>query len=274
MARSKASVELDIVRVNKGQVQFHLLGTTPLLINRMSEKAKRELLMPRKKTPADRALNLKHDPMQEFLDSPYKDYDPKGLTLLQGLATWFKGAICNAALDVPGANKSQIGRLCWVVGERVSVYGVPRLHMDVVRSADMNHTPDVRTRCVIPQWATTIVIEYTKPMLNDTAITNLLVSAGISQGVGDYRTGKGKGTYGTFEIVNANDPRYLTILKNGGRKVQEEAMKNPDFYNKDSEELFHWFMEELKRRGMEDRVASSGNGHAGKSRTKRVLNAK
>src|SRR5690606_32985291 len=101
-----------------------------------------------RKTAAEKASSLKHDPLQEFADSPYIDEDESAPTYLQHLSSAFKNALKGAALDLPGANKSQIGRLTWVNGERVGIYGVPQIFCSVTRSADMNRTPDVRTRAI------------------------------------------------------------------------------------------------------------------------------
>lgn len=97
------SVELEVLRVDHGQIEFMVLGTTPLILNRMSEKVLRELLMPKgRKNAAEKASSLKHDPMAEFCASPYTDLDDNAPTYLQHLASAFKGAIKSAALDLPG----------------------------------------------------------------------------------------------------------------------------------------------------------------------------
>ncbi|OGT57655.1 MAG: hypothetical protein A3E01_02655 [Gammaproteobacteria bacterium RIFCSPHIGHO2_12_FULL_63_22] len=267
MAKKSESLELQIVRVDRGQVSFCILGTTPIILNRMSEKAMHELLMPRKKTAADKAQNLKHDPMAEFLASPYLDLSDDGPTYIQHLSSAFGAALRNAALDVPGSSKAQIGRLAWVEGERVSIYGVPQMLMSVTRSADMNKTPDVRTRCIVPRWAAYITVSFVIPQLNATAITNLLCSAGMSQGIGDWRREKGKGNYGSFELVSQDHPEFAKIIATGGRAVQIDAMAKPESYDRETQELFSWFQEELQRRGREVAV---GNGKAAR-RTKATL---
>ena len=264
MAKTKnlESRVIEIARIETGESDFCILGTTPVISNRMGNKAKHELLLPKgRKSMADRAASLKHDVMAEFLDSPYTDPDPKAPTLLLALATWFKQGMANAALDVPGTNRTQIGRHCWTLGnrcerERVSLYGIPELKMDVVRSADMNRTPDVRTRCVVRRWACRITVSYTLPMLTETGIANLLYSAGICQGVGDWRSGKGSANFGSYEMVSPDNPQYKEILK-AGRKVQTAALADPTFYDQETEDLYRWYVGEVKKRG---RQASLANG--------------
>ncbi len=260
MPKQKNEESIDILTVDKGQIQFCILGTTPLILNRMSEKAMRELLAPKgKKTAADKAANLKHIPLEEFRSSPYIDRNPNGPTLLQHLASAFKGSLKGAAVDLPGAKKAQIGRLTWVEGERIAIYGVPQMIMSVVRSADMNRTPDVRTRAIVPQWACVVTVSYVQPLLRQQSVANLMASAGIMQGIGDWRTEKGAGNYGSFELVEQDDPRFLAIRQNGGRAAQIAAMENPEPYDEETAELYQWFLGEASRRGFKDVGKSNGS---------------
>lgn len=249
-AAQKGESALVVERVADESTRFHIVGTTPIVLNRMSEKVMRELLMPKgKKTAVEKASSLKHDPIQEFLDSPYIDENESGPTYIQHLASSFKNAISGAALDLPGANKTQIGRLTWVKGERISIYGIPQIFCSVTRSADMNRTPDVRTRAIIPEWAAVIDVSYVTPILRQQTVLNLLASAGITQGIGDWRPQKGKGTYGQFEIVNDDDSRYEHLVKHAGRKQQKAAMASPVPYDRETRELLAWFAEEKVKRG-------------------------
>lgn len=240
---------IEIIEVKKGTAAFHILGTTPLILHRLSEKAKYELLYPAIKKRGGAKETLKHDPLAEYQEAPYCDPSPKAATLIQHLSAAFKAAIRNASLDIPGTSKREIGRLCWVEGERLSIFGIPRLIMSPVRSSDMNRTPDIRTRAIIANWATTIHVTFVKPQLNEVSVTHLVAAAGLTQGVGDWRTEKGAGTYGSFQIVEKNNPEYMSIIKNGGRKAQELAMKSPDFHDLESEELFRWFERSVTDRG-------------------------
>ena len=120
--------------------------------------------------------------------------------------------------------------------------------MDPVRNSDINRTPDIRTRLVVKQWAALVTVSFVVPILNSEAIGTLLSNAGIMQGVGDWRPEKGKGNFGTFELVNANSAAFKKILKSG-RKVQEAAMADPECYDKETAELLSWFEETADARG-------------------------
>lgn len=241
---------IDILKVNHGKFHVCILGTTPLILNRMSEKARHELLMPKgRKTSAEKAANLKHNPIDEFRASPYTDVREDAPTYLQHLSTAFKKAMMGAALDIPGAKKAQIGRLTWVEGERISIYGVPQMFMSVVRSADMNRTPDIRSRAIVPKWACRLSVSFVQPILREQSVVNLLASAGITQGIGDWRNEKGSGTYGQFTLVDADDAEFNHIMKTGGRDAQVAAMEDFEFYDDETRELYSWFEVESKRRG-------------------------
>jgi hypothetical protein len=258
MAKQNTPTEIDILRVTHGRFEACVLGTTPLVLNRMSEKAKRELLQPSgKKNAAQKASTAKHDPIAEFRASAYQDRDKSSPALLQHLSSAFKGAIASAALDLPGANKAQISRLTWVVGERIHIFGRPKIFCAVTRSADMNKTPDVRTRVIVPEWACRITVAFVTPLLKDVGVANLLASAGVTQGVGDWRTGKGKGTYGSFELVNNDNPEWLRRMAIG-RKDQEQAMAHPEPYDDDTEELLSWWGGEMTKRGFASSVSTNG----------------
>ena len=250
MAKKSEGTEISVIEITKGIIEFNILGTSPLIYNAMSKKVKEGLLCPAlKKNSAEKASTMKHDPISEFRSSVYKSNRDDSSTFLTLPATCFKACLCSAALDMPGASKSQIGRLTYVEGDSIEMFGIPELKMDVVRMADISHTPDIRTRAILPKWACKVVISYVKPLLRDQNVINLLAAAGITQGVGDFRPQKGKGSYGQFSLVGKDSKEFNEIVKSSGRKVQLKAMENPEFYDIESKELFRHHEAETKRRG-------------------------
>lgn len=240
---------VEVVSVDQVTVDICILGKSPIIANRLSEKAKRELLMPSgRKTQAERSSSLKHDPVAEFRSSPYvlPDGEPALLALTTSM---FKGAMGVAALDLPGATKSKVGRLVSLEGDYVPLFGLPKLFMSVVRSADMNRTPDIRSRVIVPEWCCRIAVSFVSPMIRQPAVVNLLAAAGITAGVGDWRPEKGKGGYGRFEIVQADDPRFTAIERAYGREVQRMAMDSPECYDAESKDLLDWYLEETHKKG-------------------------
>lgn len=250
MAIKEKETSISVMEIVKGQMDFCVLGTSPLICNRMSEKAKRELLMPKgRKNAAEKASSLKHDPVAEYRASPYVSRDPASPTLLMVMASAFKKALSTAALDMPGAKKAQIGRLTYVEGDYIPIYGTPRLFMSITRSADMNKTPDVRTRAILREWACRVSITFVKPQLREQAVANLLAAAGITMGIGDWRPEKGAGSYGQFRLVSQDDAEFVRIIQTQGRIAQVASMDEPEPYDAESAELLSWFETESKVRG-------------------------
>jgi hypothetical protein len=239
--------EINVLEISQGEISFCILGSTPLLFNAMAAKARRELLMPKgRKTAADKAQSLKHQPLDEFRNSTYRrsDHMP-GDTRLLFPAPAFKGVMATAALDLPGTKKTEIGRLTWIVGERVEVFGIPKLRMDVVRSADMNKTPDVRTRACLAEWACRVTVRFVMPKLRETAVANLLAAGGVTCGIGDFRQEKGKGNHGQFMLVDADNADFVRLTTTCGTAAQDEALKDPEFWDDDTAELMTWFSAEV-----------------------------
>lgn len=250
MRTKKEDVSIEVIAVTQEEVTGLIHGTQPVILNRINDKAMRELLQPHgKKSVAEKKSAAKHDPLAEFRSAPYTIADPTAPTLLAMPGAAFKGALAKAALDLPGASKSQIGRLTFVPEWNVPIYGKPELFMSVTRNSDMNRTPDIRTRVIVPEWAAVLTVRYVTPLLQQKAVQNLLATAGVTIGVGDWRPEKGKGSFGQFELVSADNADLLRIMKEGGRAAQIEAMENPVCFDDDTRELLEWYTAEVARRG-------------------------
>jgi len=239
--------EVEVLKLTTGRLTCYVRGITPLIYNAMSEKTRHSLLYPHKKTSAEKNATAKHNPVAEFRGTMYTA--PTGPTMLTFPAVAFKRALASVALDLGGAKKAQVERLVWAIGERVSIWGVPALRMDIVRSADMARTPDVRTRACLAEWACKIELAYVMPAINETMVVNLLAAAGLIRGIGDFRQEKGAGNYGQFELVNSDDADWKRIVAEGGRAAQVQAVAEPVCYDEESEKLFVWWNEEFVRRG-------------------------
>jgi len=214
----------------------------------MANKAKQQLLVGgQKKGKADRA-SIKHDPIQEFRDSA--EILPAGPTALGLRVVAVKAAMATAALETPGLTKSSAQRLLFMPGDHVPLYGTPQLRMDVVRSADINRTPDIRSRCYLPKWGAEVEVHFITPQLSVQSVVSLLCNAGILIGVGDFRQEKGKGAFGSFRVLGEGeeDPEWEDLIKNHGRMPQQAALTDPEYADKDTADLMDFFHSEVKRR--------------------------
>lgn len=249
MATKKAETEIHVPPLHRGVLKLRIIGQTPMFQNRMAAKAKQQLLVGgRKKTAADKVA-IKHDPLGEYRNSMerYSGNDPTALGLR---VVALKAAMCTAALETAGITKTSAQRLLFMPGDLVPLYGVPQLRMDVVRSADINRTPDVRTRAFIPKWGAEVEIQHILPQLPTTSVVTLAANAGVLVGVGDFRQEKGKGAFGSFRVLmeGEQDDEWDDLVKNHGATAQLAAIDDPIFADADTEELMDFYGDELVRR--------------------------
>lgn len=255
-ASKEAAISVEPLEMT--EIDMCILGVSPMIFNRQSAKVQRELLLPAAaKNRASRRVELKHDPLREYRDSVYADASESAPTRLFFPAPAFKAAAMTAALETPGTTKSSIGRLLQVVGYSVRIWGQPQLFMCGVRQAGMNRTPDIRTRAILPEWATMIKVRYPSKSIEPASVANLFAAAGQLCGIGDFRQEKGKGSFGLYQLVNEDHPDFRRIIDEQGREVQDAALANPEPFNDESASLLSWFEEEVVRRGRGSEVASA-----------------
>ena len=239
---------IDIKPLQRKSIKVRIIGETEMFQNRMAQKAMQTLLVGgQKKGKADRAA-IKHDPIAEFRNSA--EMLPDGPTALGLRVVAVKAAMCTAALETEGMTKTGTQRLLFMPGDHVPLYGTPLLRMDIVRSADINRTPDVRSRAFLPKWGAEIEIKFIVPQLSSTGVVSLLSNAGVLVGLGDFRQEKGKGAYGSFRVITTDekDDEWDDLIKNHGRKAQEAALADPQFANAETAELMEFFFGEVRRR--------------------------
>jgi hypothetical protein len=237
-----------LARLDVATVKFHIVGVSPLVMHRQSEKARRELLQASvKKSKVDRAAESKHDPVAEFRAAIYRNRTDDTPTACHMPGGAFKRSMAEAALRIPGGNKTEVGQLTHVVDESVYIYGVPFMFSQWIREG-MSKTPNVRFVPIFPEWACTVEVLYTPPIINDEIIFNLLVGAGHIMGIGDGRPQKGKFSRGRFAPVPEKDPTFQRIVKTGGRAAQLKAIENAEPFDAECRELTEWFYGEADRR--------------------------
>ena len=249
MAVKKAVTGIEIDPLKQGRVKLRLIGTTPFYFNSMSLKAKRDLLIGGARKTAAQKKEIKHNPEAEFRNSVHKL--PSGPTLLGFPAPGVKSAMATAALETAGVTKTSVQRLIFLPTLKVPIWGKPLLKMDVVRSADMNRTPDIRTRAYVEEWCSEVEIAFVAPTLSVRSVVSLLSNAGVIVGLGDFRQEKGRGNFGTFAVAGDDLGEFqdhwdrVTAF---GRKQQEAALEAPEFADEETVELFELLEDERARR--------------------------
>ena len=247
MPTASKDTHILIKRLETPGALVHIKGETPLILHRMSAKARHQLMLGGRRKSAAERLEIKHHPVEEFKNSMHLDWEFNADTAIKFPVTAFKSAMATAALVTPGMRKTDVQRLIFIPEEYCPIYGIPQLRMDVVRSADIAKTPDIRTRAVVVDWMTVFTVRYTRPQLNLDSLSALLHNAGIVAGVGDFRQEKGKGSYGAFTTAEAGIPSHLLNLKD----EQEKAIGDPKPVNDESAELLDEYVREIGRRNPE-----------------------
>jgi hypothetical protein len=254
--------------------KFYVVGESPLIHHRLSEQVIHELIWPSPpKNRNERATTMKHIPLQEFRDS-FHTMPPEAPTVIGLPSAAFKAALASAAIDAGGATKAEVGRLTWIPGHRIAVYGIPEVFMTTVRQSGMVGAPDVRTRAIMTKWAAVVPISFAVPNLTEQVVAKLFAIAGMIQGVGDFRPQKGKGSFGRFRLTTEDDPEFQHLVKHCGRGAQLEAIANPAPYDSETAEYLAWFDEEVIRRGNADAIAKAAKAEKADRAAMKALGGK
>lgn len=170
---------------------FHLVGTAPLICNHWSEKAKRQILDKQMK----RATGGKEakDPESDYRSSLYEL--PDGGYGFPAIA--FKAAMVRAGtyLDL---KMTFLRGAFHIPAEMLRIGGEPRMREDMVRVG--MGTADIRYRGEFMPWEVSIPIAYNGRVISDEQLANLLLTAGFSVGVGEWRPEK-DGGYGMWRLA-------------------------------------------------------------------------
>ena len=224
----------------------------------MSEKVWHELVYPsRKKTTVDKERTMKHDPWAEFRASPYTDSPtPQRRRSSGSRPRRSSGAMRSAALDLPGTKKAQIGRLVWVEGDLLPVYGIPQISAMPVRNSDMNHTPDIRFRLDSTGVGVSVhgqVCRADHPRADGDPVCWLRRVCTSASATACNE--KGAMHFGGWRMVEPTDAEFARIVKSGGRAAQLAALDHPEPYDEETADILSWFDEEVERRQVRGQAA-------------------
>lgn len=190
-----ATIQLD--RIAAETILVPIVGTTPLITHRFSEKAKRQMLdaMQGRKSP-----KTAKDPQAEYEAAAYRFADGgHGIPVIA-----FKAATVGGARFYHGVTMTQIKQFVFFRGEvgtdgqsLARIEGEPRMREDVVRVG--RGGTDLRYRPEYPEWKTTLTVTYVTAALTRNSVLSLIDAGGLGIGVGEWRPEKG-GDFGTYRI--------------------------------------------------------------------------
>jgi len=190
-------VSIDLPVLNIQRIEVTLIGDTPLIMHKWSEKAKKEMLDKQMKK-AKQAKEAK-DPKRDFEDSIYKlDGGKYGFPVIA-----FKAAAVTACTSIGGITKVAARQAFHIDGEFAEIEGSePRMREDMVRVG--MGTADIRFRGEFFPWFTTLSIAHNANVMSAEQILNMLNTAGFGVGIGEWRPEK-DGQYGRFHVANEKE---------------------------------------------------------------------
>ena len=191
---------IQIEGIRKKRFSVRIKGTTPLIVHRFSEKAKRDIIITQEGKKIKRA---KRDTKQEYLDCIHwidKKKDRSGFP-----AGGFKEAICRGGKHMPKMTMVDARTSFHITGEPgeltelVEIFGKHRMREDHVRLP--NGRADVRYRAEYPEWSAQLNIIYNSEQISREQLLSMIENAGFACGIGEWRPQKSaSGSFGLWEI--------------------------------------------------------------------------
>ena len=190
MAGKSDAEEVKLAGLAVDHITLRLVGLSPLIVHKWSEKAKKQMLDKQMKV-ASQGKAAK-DPEQDYRESLYiRDDGSYGFP-----AVAFKAAAVRAGTYCDMKMVFLRGAF-HVEGDLVRIEGEPEPREDMVRVG--MGTADIRYRPQFPKWATELDITYNSRALTVGQLVNLFEIAGFAVGVGEWRPEK-DGQFGRFRV--------------------------------------------------------------------------
>lgn len=193
------STKIEILEFQIRELVIPIVGITPLVVNRFSEKARRML----QDKHAGKAKNRKHD-----IRNPEEDFKAAKHISVDGWegfpAAGFKAAMTRGAkiigMVMKDAQTAFFVKADCEETQLVRINGEARMRTDQVR-VGISKT-DIRYRPEYPQWYAELTIEFNAGVLSADQIYQMVKAAGYGCGIGEMRPEKGKFNYGRFKLAN------------------------------------------------------------------------
>lgn len=200
---------VQISKIGAETISVPLVGSTPLIMHRFSEKAKRQML---DATQGRKAPKEPKDPEAEYEAAFYKmrDGERYGFPVIA-----FKAATVGAARfygkDVTMTSLRQSIFMSGEPGQDglslTEIIGEPEMREDVVRVGQGG--TDLRYRPMFRDWRAVLTVTYVKSMLTRDSLLSLIDAGGMGVGVGEWRPEK-KGDFGCYSIDPESKIEVLT----------------------------------------------------------------
>lgn len=191
-----APTVIELPALDIRHIQVTLVGDSPLISHRWSEKAKKEMLDKQMKKP--KTAKIAKDPELDYRESLYTH--PDGGFGFPAVA--FKSAAVDACSHIDGITKVEARGAFHIVGDMVAIDGEPQMREDMVRVG--MGTADIRYRGEFRAWRASFAVRYNASVLSPEQIVNLFNTAGFAIGIGEWRPQK-DGSFGMFHVATTQE---------------------------------------------------------------------
>lgn len=227
MATKKVNEEqvmsIELPKIDIRLMTVNIVGDSPLIVHKWSEKAKKEMLDKQMKK-ASKGKQAKV-PLKDFVDALYwLDENGDCIETPEGLDDITNDTPINEVMDVVSqgrfgfptvafkacaidagyqqgviAKKTTARGAFHILGEYAVIEDIPEMREDMVQVGGMSKVADIRYRPEFRNWKTTLTIKYNASAISPEQIANLLNYGGFANGVGEWRPSK-DGSFGTFHV--------------------------------------------------------------------------
>lgn len=187
---------IELPRLELREIDITLVGDSPLICHKWSEKAKKAMLDKQMGKAAH--AKEKKDPQRDYEESLYPH--PGGGFGFPVVA--FKAAAVDACTHIANMTKVAARGAFHINGEYVKIEGEPNPREDMVRVG--MGTADIRYRGEFKEWRTTFRVRYNARVITAEQLLNLFNVAGFAIGVGEWRPQK-DGSYGMFHVAGTEE---------------------------------------------------------------------
>lgn len=191
-------------------MKVKIVGTTPLIFHKWSEKAKR-MILDKQQKKANKGREIR-DPDREYNESFY--FNSEANVAFPALS--IKQAMVNSARNVEGLPMTLLRGCVFVKGDEdgmIELQYKGKTISDKEAKAQKNGaemredmvrigmgTADLRYRGQISiGWSMDLLIQFNADVISTEQVLNLLQIAGFSSGLGEWRPER-NGDFGTFEV--------------------------------------------------------------------------
>ena len=183
---------IELPQLNIQTMCLKVIGDSPLVCHRFSEKAKKQILDKQMKK-AKGAKEAK-DPQADYEASLYPHPDGGYGFPAIGL----KAAAVSACRNVDGITMTMARQAFHIPCELVVIDGEPEMREDMVRLN--GKTADIRYRGAFNEWSTEFDVRFDANVISVEQLVNLFNIAGFAVGIGEHRPER-SGSWGMFHIA-------------------------------------------------------------------------